>query len=95
MSCGLNDKLYARDDDSLAAGPVASVALGFVMVTSEKAAVVGSDNELVADRAVKWEVHHTIVHPLRPVLSFLQTEGSLSATIVVILVNMEDFLVRA
>jgi hypothetical protein len=41
MSCGLSARLYALDNDKAGLAPSASIAPGLVMVTSEKAAVVG------------------------------------------------------
>jgi hypothetical protein len=37
----------------------------------------------------------TFVHSFGPCLSFLQAKGSFGTTVVVILVDVEDFLVRA
>jgi hypothetical protein len=92
MSCGLSARLYDLDDDKVELAP--SALLGFVMVTSEKAPITGPGGGLVGD-TIKFCRDLTIVHPLGPCLSFLQAKGSFGTTVVVILVDVEDFLVRA
>jgi hypothetical protein len=49
---------------------------------------------LAADKS-KGCKYHTFFHPDSPIFSFLQAEGSLGTTVVVILVDVEDLLVRA
>jgi hypothetical protein len=92
MSCGLSARLYDLDDDKVELVP--SALLGFVMVTSEKAPITGPGGGLVGD-TINFCRDLTIVHPLGPCLSFLQAKGSFGTTVVVILVDVEDFLVRA
>jgi hypothetical protein len=46
--------------------------------------------------SVLWQRRYgTLVHPHSPFVGFLQPEGRLGAAIVVILVDVEDFLPRA
>jgi hypothetical protein len=92
MICGLRDRLYALDEDSF--GADASVGdAGLVMEIFEKAAGDGASlGQLLPEDEIEAGAL-TISHPSLPLLSFLQAESSLGAAIVVILVDVEDFLV--
>ena len=92
MICGLNTKLYDLEDASDGAVVSASTASGFEIVTFEKAAAITDVSRWYERNPTDTR---TLTQPARPSIHFLQTEGSFSSSIVLIRINVEDFLVGA
>lgn len=97
--CGDNESVYARADESLV--PVSGAPGGVHISAFSKGVFPGSS--LYPNKLAKFfffqityreDKKHTLVYIVNPLLSFLKAEGGLCTSIIRILVDMNDLLVR-
>lgn len=98
--CGDNESVYARADESLV--PVSGVPGGVHISAFSKEVFPGSSLSKQVSKSdffkMKYsttkQTKHTLVYIVSPLLSFLEAEGSLRTSVIRILVDMNNLLVR-